>query len=120
MENCGCECGCFAEIKNGLGCQGLCRNCAGLDAARDSILKICDTFSDEVPDEEVNYYQQMMTDLVSGRKKRWSLYRSLHNVGDDPVKSAIQDDLQTVLDPETFALVEAIFQWNADDDLATF
>jgi len=45
------------------------------------------------------------------------LYRALHNVGDDPIKSAIEDTLQDALDKKTFNLVVSIFKIYTNDDL---
>ena len=75
-----------------------------------------ETFPEDEPQEDIDHYREIMNELVTGKRERWSLYRSLHNVGDDPVKSAIQDDLRVVFDDETYALIEAIFQWNASED----
>lgn len=67
--------------------------------------------------ESKEEFKETMRALVNGNRDRWSLYRSLHFVGDDPAKSAIEDDLKIILDDETYALVEAVFQWNTDYDL---
>lgn len=67
-------------------------------------------------EEELEDFRDTMNDLIIGKRKRQSLYRSLHNVGDDPIKSEIQADLQTALDDDTYALVEAIFHWNTDGE----
>ena len=41
--------------------------------------------------------------------KDMDLYRCLHNVGDDEVKSFIEEVLKQVLPPETYAKVVAVF-----------
>lgn len=55
--------------------------------------------------------------------KRGDLYRALHDVGDDPVKSLIEDALKQQLSDATFRRVVAIFMlassyepnpWNED------
>lgn len=44
------------------------------------------------------------------------LTQTLHFVGDDTVKISIQTDLEQLLDEETYNLVLAVFQVNADED----
>lgn len=48
---------------------------------------------------------------------RHSLYRSLHRVGDDPIKAAIEDTLRALLPPDQFKTVEAVFMMCTDDDI---
>lgn len=45
------------------------------------------------------------------------LYDYLHRVGDDPVKSEIEDALLTILDPATFRKVVAVFAVATSEDL---
>ena len=45
------------------------------------------------------------------------LYDHLHRVGDDPVKSEIEDVLLAVLDPTTFRKVVAVFAVATSDDI---
>jgi hypothetical protein len=44
-----------------------------------------------------------------------SLYRSLHLVGDDPVKGAIQKTLQEILSPEDYQRVCAVFRMHTHE-----
>jgi len=81
------------------------------------ILKSLNLLSKSLPEEDRKRYKIVMSELINGQRERWSLYQSLHLIGDDPVKSAIENDLKIILNNETYALVEAIFQWNADWDL---
>jgi hypothetical protein len=54
---------------------------------------------------------------VKARKDLPSLYRSLHLVGDDPVKADIQDTLKELLTPDAYEIVQAVFAINTDDNL---
>jgi hypothetical protein len=47
---------------------------------------------------------------VAARVQDGDLCRALHQVGDDPVKSEIEDALREALDDATFRKVVAIFQ----------
>lgn len=64
--------------------------------------------------EDRNFYLTVMEELLDGTRERRDLYTSLHQVGDDPVKANIMDDLKAFLDSDTYAAVEAIFHWNTD------
>ena len=46
-----------------------------------------------------------------------SLYDSLHRVGDDPLKGAIQRSLRASLDEDTYKLVELIFHFHTENDI---
>jgi hypothetical protein len=57
---------------------------------------------------------------LADRKAPRSLYKSLHYVGDDGVKSDVEDVLETVLDAESFRKVKAVFELLTVDDLNPF
>lgn len=49
--------------------------------------------------------------------KDGDLYRALHLVGDDPIKSCIEDTLKELLPEQTYKQVLAVFNIFTDDDL---
>ena len=49
--------------------------------------------------------------------KAGDLYKALHCVGDDPIKSCIEDTLRETLSKETFNEVVAVFKLMTDDDI---
>lgn len=63
-------------------------------------------------------HRQAITDWAK-KVKRHSLYSALHDVGDDPVKSLIEDVLRQELPDKTFRRVVAIFMlassWEDDN-----
>jgi hypothetical protein len=56
-------------------------------------------------------------DKVAKTVKDGELYRALHNVGDDPVKSDIEEVLKDLLDTDTFNRVVAVFKIATIDEL---
>jgi glycerol dehydrogenase-like iron-containing ADH family enzyme len=56
-------------------------------------------------------------DKVAKTVSKNDLYHALHMVGDDPVKSIIQDTLKEVLTKKDFDKVVAVFKLITDDDV---
>jgi len=85
----------------------------------DKINLLCKNWDSE---EEKAEFRRVMLDLIGPQERNYraSLYDSLHYVGDDPIKAAIEDDLKAILDKDTYALVEAMFHWNSTYDILTW
>jgi len=54
---------------------------------------------------------------VKNRADLATLYRSLHYVGDDPVKASIEETLEELLDGDTLKTIKAVFQIHTDEAL---
>jgi hypothetical protein len=54
---------------------------------------------------------------VAKSVKRGDLYRALKYVGDDPIKSCIEDVLRGLLTDKEFKKVVAVFKLLTDDDI---
>lgn len=74
---------------------------------------------DDYDDEEDKLWAMDMEHQLGCllKTQRASLYNSLHNVGDDPVKRAIERSLEKLLDKETLDLIRLVFQYHADYDV---
>lgn len=49
--------------------------------------------------------------------KKGTLYSALHHVGDDDVKSMVEDVLEVALDQDVFKTVLAVFEIATNDEL---
>jgi hypothetical protein len=53
---------------------------------------------------------------AAAKVKRGDLYNALHRVGDDPIKSGIEEVLSLLLTKEEFNKVVAVFNIMTDED----
>jgi hypothetical protein len=60
-------------------------------------------------DDVLNQCKQEHEQIEAIRWEDGLLYQALHNVGDDPVKSMIEDELGCVLSPEALDKVARVF-----------
>ena len=65
-------------------------------------------------EQDLATLQKAVTE-VSQTVKKGDLYYALKHVGDDPVKSMIEDALEELLSPEDFKKVLAVFTIITDD-----
>ena len=63
----------------------------------------------------VTSQDRKLIDHAKSRVCRGDLYRALHRVGDDLVKSAIEEYLEALLDEDAFKTVVAIFKVATSD-----
>lgn len=69
--------------------------------------------------QERDLKKEDLLDFYNGLDEKWTLYQSLHMVGDDMIKAVVEDNLRRVLPPETFELVRKVFMAATNEDILT-